>query len=332
MSDQISSEIDNNNKSSVIVSAESCTSASSVKQTNKKEDSNSNINKEDGSNEIQELKKPSIPARKSKSKKPKKNSFHPSTFAEPSPQVQLAFDFFTNLKSSDASFRWAVFIGILVTMRVVFIGLETVDGPNQYTDRENVSTYPFLPDAAGYYTFRLICMIPLYFDSFGRIVTILMIKNNDNNKIIFKQLDNDTIDWYLLFGDCVGPIASLLFFADAFQVGESQRVVIQLIDLLNCSRIIRLVKDISPIWTFRTALYRSGPHLLVPFFFFMLFNITMAVFFFFIQPCYNDSSCPWKDLFDVFIYLTINCLFYLSNYFYLTNSIYLFICRYHFML
>lgn len=71
------------------------------------------------------------------------------------------------------------------------------------------------------------------------------------------------------------------------------------------NRIFRVTKDMPAIWAIRIALARSAQHLVIPFFVFLIFNITAAVFFFFGEPCYDVETCAWHDLFEAMFFSVV---------------------------
>jgi hypothetical protein len=52
--------------------------------------------------------------------------------------------FFTEPNSSNLAWLWSFFMGFCTVMNVVFLILSSMDGPNNYEDRANMSTYPTL--------------------------------------------------------------------------------------------------------------------------------------------------------------------------------------------
>eukprot|EP01038_Epipyxis_sp_PR26KG_P010778 gene10778-14473_t len=122
------------------------------------------------------------------------------------PYVKLAYVFLTEPNSSRLAYFWSYLLAWLVMIRILCIGLESCDGPNQYHNR---------PDHS------------------------------------------------------------------------------------------KAIKDIPTVWAIRVALSRSAGHLVLPLFFLMIFNITIGVFLYFIEPCFNVEKCPWQDLFDAAFYTIV---------------------------
>ncbi len=218
------------------------------------------------------------------------------------PLVLLMFDFFTEPKTSIIGYVWGVFTSFIVVLHILMVGLESCDGPNQYTGRLNRSSYSFLLNENGYWTVTLVCLLPLVIDTGGRVILLLFIFLFGENEKLKQKLLSDTFSLCLLIGDVVGLIP---FFVNIVAVRtyhhvltREQELILKLLELVLTVRILRITKDIPAIWAVRIALIRSSEHLVLPLFVFMLFNITAAVILFFAEPCYNTSSCPWQDLFQ----------------------------------
>ncbi|RYG96628.1 hypothetical protein EON65_54120, partial [archaeon] len=77
-----------------------------------------------------------------------------------------------------------------------------------------------------------------------------------------------------------------------------QRAVLAMFEMSITFRIYRFVRYISAVRVVTTAISNSIEHLILPLFFFFVFNITAAVFFYFAEPCYQIDRCPWRDLFE----------------------------------
>jgi hypothetical protein len=64
---------------------------------------------------------------------------------EMAPHAEKAYVFLTEPNSSLLAFRYSAFMSCCVILNAIFLVLETVDGPNHYEDRKNMSTYSDLP-------------------------------------------------------------------------------------------------------------------------------------------------------------------------------------------
>jgi len=229
---------------------------------------------------------------------------------EGNPLVLMLFEFLKEPRSSRWALIWGRLLTVLVSIHILAIALETCDGPNQYTDRVDQSRYTFLLKADQYDTLNLLCMLPICADAFFRVVALLYLYFGKENIKIYNAFRNDHFTVGLFVMDIVGVFPFILntiyIKPKKYVVPEGQRVILRIVELLTTSRILRITKDIPSIWAIRIALSKSGPHLVVPLFFFMVFNITVATIFYFVEPCYNDTSCMWHDLFDSSFYSVVS--------------------------
>lgn len=230
-----------------------------------------------------------------------------------SPIVELAFDFFTEPRTSLVGTYWGIFVAFLVMLHFFAVGLQTVDGPNQYVGgRPDMSRYRFLLSQRGYLIVDYVLNIPLVVDSCCRVIMLFFIFCSYENKGLRRQLSRDRFTMSLLLMDIVGVIPFLVrhimfkqFSPNEIVLSEGQEIVLLILDLLSTGRILRIAKDIPPIWALRIALSRSFEHLVLPFYFFMVFNITVAALLYFLEPCYNSSYCYWKCLFSSAFYSVV---------------------------
>lgn len=223
------------------------------------------------------------------------------------PIASLLFDFLVDPHSSNYAAAWSIFTIILVMARVLAMCLESVNGPNEYYGRpEDLSQFPFLLTKPQYWKVYIATMVPLIMDGFGRIVFLLLIMWESENHPIYERFRGDPMEVFLFCTDVLGLIP---FFADAVyyepkNASQSQaaQVFLSALELLLTGRILRAVRRYPAIQAITRALSRSVEHLILPLFFFFVFNITTGVFFYFSTPCYNLETCPWKNLFDASFY------------------------------
>lgn len=225
--------------------------------------------------------------------------------------VDMMHDFFTEPHSSRPAYLWSMLTFSLAIARFMGILLETVDGPNQYYGQaQDVSRFKFLLDIDGYWTLRLTCMIPLFFDTFFRVLCLLLVFFRKENTELAEKLLNEPFHIFLHLASILGVIPTVIVILqdqtdDNSGADVGYLIFLRAFDLLNCSHIIRFIKDIPPILAIRIALAKAGPHLVLPAFFFMIFNITLAVLFYMLEPCFNYTSCPWQDFFDSNFYTIV---------------------------
>eukprot|EP01035_Chromulina_nebulosa_P038007 gene38007-51328_t len=224
--------------------------------------------------------------------------------------VPMMFDFFTKPSSSKAAYSWAALTCALVIFRILEIGLESCNGPNQYVNRPNNAQYKFLLTADHYWDAYVAFMVPLIIDAAGRAVLLGFVYFGDEHEDLLEKISKDGLEIFLFICDFLGiiPFFVYLFYyhPSRKELSQAALVLLTLIELLITGRILRLIKDIPAIRAIRITLKNSAPHLVLPLFFFFVFNITAGVLFFFIEPCYNysDTNFPtcasqtWSDLFD----------------------------------
>jgi hypothetical protein len=85
------------------------------------------------------------------------------------------------------------------------------------------------------------------------------------------------------------------------------------------ARIFRFFRHVPSIRVITRAVSRSVEHLILPLFFFIVFNITTGVIFYFAEPCYRITTCPWVDLFEATFYSVVTMttskyITYISSY------------------
>ncbi len=184
--------------------------------------------------------------------------------------------------------------------------MESCDGPNQYRGRENMARFKYLFTFEEYWKFYLSLMIPIVLDAVVRVITLFYILAYKENKALKSKMMQDLFTFVLYIADIFSVTAFLIsiFYLRPNDIvwNSLGRVLMRLIEICLTSKIFRIAKDIPSIWAIRIALSRSAYHLFVPIFFFFTFNITASVFLYFMEPCYNVTSCPWVNLFDVSFY------------------------------
>ncbi len=97
------------------------------------------------------------------------------------PLTLLLFEFLTDPSSSAYAFLWGAMTAIAFVFRVLFIGLETCDGPNQYTGRKDLSRFNLLTEDQ-YWIAYIVFMLPLIIDAIARIFMIVSMKFSKDNE------------------------------------------------------------------------------------------------------------------------------------------------------
>jgi hypothetical protein len=220
------------------------------------------------------------------------------------PILQLLFDFCTEPRSSRFAYYWGIFMAWCVMVNLVAVGLQSCDGPNQYEGRENVASYHFLLTKGGYWAVTLVTQIPLVMDDVVRVCLLLCIFAFRENRKLAESLRKDQYASGLLLSDILGVIPFFVY-ASKMTLGPNSTFFLSMVQLASTGRILRITKDIPAVWAIRIALGRSMPHLVLPFFVFFIFNVTAAVLFYFIEPCYNVQACAWHNLFESAFYSVV---------------------------
>lgn len=236
-----------------------------------------------------------------------------------SPIAEMLYFFLTSPDSSRYAWYWSILMNILVLVRITAIGLESCDGPNQYHNRIDRSRYKFLLSYEQYFELYIVCMVPLIIDAFCRVVMLSLLFLEENRPVC-KRFLRDKLQAFLFFADIISVIP---FFIDASYTRPSkktltqfERIILRLIELMITGRILRTIKKFPAVRTITITLFNSYEHLILPIFFFFVFNITSGVFFYFAEPCYNIDECGWINLFESTFYSIVT----------MTSSKYLLLC------
>lgn len=227
------------------------------------------------------------------------------------PIASLLFDFLTDPRSSIYARIWSGLTIVLVLSRILELSLESCSGPNQYDGRQkDLSEFHFLLTKQQYWNVYIALMVPLIIDGLARLLFLLLILWESESHPIYEKFRGDLMEVMLFCTDVIGLIP---FFAQAayYQPNNATptnagEVVLSLLELLLTGRIFRVVRKYPAIQAITRALSRSVEHLILPLFFFFVFNITAGVFFYFSQPCYNVTTCAWHNLFDATFYSIVS--------------------------
>lgn len=224
-----------------------------------------------------------------------------------SPIAIMAYDFLTQPESSKYAFWWNAFTSFLVVVRIIEIGVESVNGPNQYHNRKiNRSRYDFLFTDEEYFHVYIMCFVPLIVDGFARIVLLVLMMYEEENKGLYLKFKKSLTERILFMADTVGLLPFFIFSGyvrpNNVKLSQAARITMRLMELLTTGRIFRAVRRFPAIRAISIALGNAFEHLVLPIFFFFVFNITAGVFFYFVEPCYDYSVCPWINLFESTFY------------------------------
>jgi hypothetical protein len=209
------------------------------------------------------------------------NKIMPVIEAEVNPMIHLLFDFFLDPRATPLGYAYGLFLTLLVSLHLLIVGLETCDGPNQYPDGDRShATYKFLMTDEEYWTATCCVTIPLVIDAAFRIILLICVFTAEN-PILRRKLMRSTFNMTLTALDFISLVPFCLeagyLRPNHIIVSSGTEVLYEVIDILIVNRIFRVTKDLPAIWAIRIALARAVPHLVIPFFVFLMFNITAAV-------------------------------------------------------
>jgi hypothetical protein len=220
-----------------------------------------------------------------------------------SPIATMMYEFLFQPESSAYAFWWNIFTTMLVVIRILEIGVESVDGPNQYTNRPNDrARYTFLLTDEHYFDIYIACFVPLICDAFARVVLMILLIFEEENVSLYQRFKRDHSNQILFLGDTLGILPFFIYAGyirpNNLNPTQGARITLRVVELFTTGRIYRAIRRFPAIRAISTALSRSFRPLILPIFFFFVFNITSGVFFYFAEPCYNTTICPWIDVFD----------------------------------
>ena len=223
------------------------------------------------------------------------------------PIVQTTFDFLSDPNSSDTAFIWHVGLSVVVVIYMLRLALYSMDGPNHYDGRKDQATEDWLPTLDSYWYWEIVVCLPLIFDGFMRIGVMYQLYYSLENKRLLKIFQKSKFEYTLMYLE-IASIAPLIVMVFVFfplratltfdEMNGAFRFTFRLFELLMFSRLLRSTKDIIAIRAIRVVFANSSPHLLVPLWFFVAFNTIAGMFFYFMEPCYDETSCPWQDFFE----------------------------------
>lgn len=146
------------------------------------------------------------------------------------------------------------------------------------------------------------------FDALMRILSVsgIFLTNEDSAS----DFSEDTFKVALFFMDVLSvipfTILSLYYYPKGSTPVTFFRLLFRVLELFSCAKILRGTKDLPAVLAIRITLSRAIPHLILPIFFFLVFNIFFGVVVYFMEPCYNYSICAWADLFEASFYSVVS--------------------------
>ena len=223
------------------------------------------------------------------------------------PFVQIMYEFCTEPKSSTASMVWTWLTSLLELAYLGSTCIQTLNGPNHYTGRLNMSLYPFLFSEEKYKMLDQMLIVPLLLDATIKVILLFCLKCIPSSKILNDIFSSEQMfERSCIYMEIIGmiPLVAVFIGIDISHWIPIAKAAFRITEFLNMSRILRLTRDVPAIWAVRIALYRAGGNLVLPIFFFALFNVSAGVILFFVEPCFDASTCPWHDLFEA-TYFTV---------------------------
>ena len=215
--------------------------------------------------------------------------------------AQKSYFFLTEPASSRLSLLWNRFMGAVVLLVAIFYVLRTCDGPNHYEGRDNESTYRELPDDKTYKLIDIVLWTPILVDTFFRLLMVILVFSLDKCYEVADDFSEDKFKMVLHvfdFFSIVPFILDVTMNISDNDINQFAALCLRALYLLSCSKILRVTKDMPSVLAVRLALGKSMVHLVIPLFFFLVFNIFFGVVLYFLEPCYNLETCAWRNLFE----------------------------------
>jgi hypothetical protein len=130
------------------------------------------------------------------------------------------------------------------------------------------------------------------------------------NEDALSDFYEDTFKVVLFFMDVLSVIPFIFlngyYYAKDSSPNPFATLLFRILELLSSAKILRGTKDLPSVLAIRITLVRAIPHLILPIFFFLVFNIFFGVVVYFMEPCYNYEECAWADLFEASFYSVVS--------------------------
>jgi hypothetical protein len=151
-------------------------------------------------------------------------------------------------------------------------------------------------------------------DAFVRVILLILIFYLEQDT--FERFLDDTFDCILYIFDLISVIPFILtiftpilpFLSSRRQLSQHQQqlqLFLRCLELFSSSKILRMTKDYPNILAIRITLIRSVKYLIIPIYFYFVFNIFFGAIIYFLEPCYQADSCPWANLFESSFYSVV---------------------------
>jgi hypothetical protein len=222
--------------------------------------------------------------------------------------IDVLYDFLTEPSSSIYAASWASLLSWLSAAQLLVLVAKSCDGPNHYTGRPNKALYTWLPDSNQYERIEDSISIPLMLDSLIRLfflIAIFVEKFPVQEKFL-KDIYNMILIPIEIISIMAFLIHSTYLRPRNIFLDRTKLSILLVAQLLCISRIIRRTQNRPSIWAIRLALYRSMEEVFLPVFLFLLLNTTAGVLFYFIEPCFDITECPWFDIYFASCYSVVS--------------------------
>ena len=219
--------------------------------------------------------------------------------------LHFAYRLLTN-NTPSGSVEWG-FHYLLTTFNIlymIFIILETADGPNKYEHRENLGLYPQLLSQKQYRIVKMILSAPLIVRCISRLFVSVFLEASSlmqakaaSRTKFFKQVPNYFLSiWYI-------PLVIEICRPGLWP--RKYMGLYHLIDFMRHMQIIESFKLVPSLAVVRETFRRVVRLLPIPVFLFVCFNIFFGLLIFIVDPCYDETSCPFRNLSDAVFYSVV---------------------------
>lgn len=188
---------------------------------------------------------------------------------------------------------------LLITLNVVYmiiVLMETADGPNQYQHRIDEAKFHQLPTFNQYLAIKVTLSLPLIVHCILRLVLagILNIAVPPQFDHSFRSFFNKGSNYFLSFW--FWPILIEAFAPHLWP--RDCKALYHVIDFLRHLQIIQSFKEIPSFIVVKETVRRVAKLVPIPAFIFFCFNIFFGVLIFIVDPCFDDTACPFHTLFE----------------------------------
>lgn len=222
------------------------------------------------------------------------------------------FDFLENPRGF---FGWTYHLFLILSnfVYMVFIVIETADGPNYYDSDDNQALYKQLPTSHQYLIIKLFFSVPLMCHCVSRLVlaTFLHFYSGPYTERTFSRFFEKTSNFLLLIW--FWPLIITSAVPNLWP--RPYMAIYHCIDFLRHLQIIQSFKEVPSFVVVKETLRRVARLVPIPVFIFFVFNIFVGVILYLVDPCFNRDTCPFETLFDAvfFCIVTMTTSKYILN-------------------